>query len=249
MAEINRISSENSSLKLSFEKVKQELVIYENDLESAEKECNNLSRSIKKNEKKIYDIEKENGKVKEDLAQEKAEFSTFRAQVNKEKKTVDKRNKKNEKKEFLKTLKADSSFKCDEILEHEDRMRSHMLIQHTRSFSTQTDFQIFIECHGLHQHILFQVSQSQDRNEIKIKYEDPPEPEPLPSKYSFPVGFPPPSFPPTLDYTIPGLGSPLSKCELCGWYARTGTDMINHKKDAHNFLKNPFLRIRYLRML
>ena len=109
MAEINRISSENSSLKLSFEKVKQELVIYENDLESAEKEWNNLCRSIKKNEKKIYDIEKENGKVKEDLAQEKAEFSTFRAQVNKEKKTVDKRNKKNEKKEFLKTLKADFS--------------------------------------------------------------------------------------------------------------------------------------------
>ena len=37
VAEINRISSENSSLKLSFEKVKQELVIYENDLESAER--------------------------------------------------------------------------------------------------------------------------------------------------------------------------------------------------------------------
>ena len=88
-----------------------------------------------------------------------------------------------------------SCFYCATTIADQDHMKKH-----------------FVECHGLHPHILLQVSQSQDRNEIKIKYEDPPEPEPLPSKYSFPVGFPPPSFPPTLDYTIPGICSPLSKC-------------------------------------
>ena len=122
-------------------------------------------------------------------------------------------------------FKSYSCFYCATTIANQDHMKRH-----------------FVECHGLHKHT-FQVSKSQDRNKIKIRYED-QQPETkassISSKYSFPIGFPPPSFPPTLDYKIPGLGSPLSKCELCGWYARTGKDMMNHKKNVHNYLETPF---------
>ena len=66
------------------------------------------------------------------------------------------------------------------------------------------------ECHGLHQ----------------------PKPSPpfISSKcLSFPVGFPPPTFPST------ALGVSISKCEICGWYASSRIDMVNHKESIHNY--------------
>ena len=52
--------------------------------------------------------------------------------------------------------------------------------------------------------------------------------------FSFPVGFPSPAVSSSFEYPR------LSKCELCGWYARCGMEMMNHKKIAHNHQENPF---------
>ena len=151
VAEEKRIISENLNLKISLEKVKQEKALVESELESAVKETRNVNKSVKQNEKKVYDLEKENRKVKEDLLLEKEEFSILRAQVNKEKKDNEKRNKKNEKKEFLKNLTADSiqdkyqCKQCDELFNEEDKLRNHKLNHHTRSISTQTDAKISVD--------------------------------------------------------------------------------------------------------
>ena len=151
VVEEKRIICENSNLKLSIEKVKQEKKMLESELESAEKESKILMKTIKMNEKKIYDLEKENRKTKEDLQHEKKETAKLNAQINKEKKNSEKRSKKQEKKEFLKTLTADynpNKFpcnKCSELLDAEDKLKNHMLNNHTRSISTQTDLKIFVE--------------------------------------------------------------------------------------------------------
>ena len=58
VVEEKRIICENSNLKLSIEKVKQEKRMIESELESAEKESKILMKTIKMNEKKIYDLEK-----------------------------------------------------------------------------------------------------------------------------------------------------------------------------------------------
>jgi septal ring factor EnvC (AmiA/AmiB activator) len=75
------------------------------ELESAEIEWKKLNKILKQKEKKVYNLEKEITKVKEDLKIEKAALINFRAQVNKEKKDMEKRNNKMEKKEVLNNLK------------------------------------------------------------------------------------------------------------------------------------------------
>ena len=64
-----------------------------------------------------------------------------------------------------------------------------------------------VACHGMHQ----------------------PKPLHFHPKLSFPVGFPPRTF----STISPSLC--LSKCKLCGWYATSRTEMMNHKKTLHNF--------------
>ena len=285
VAEEKRIISENLNLKISLEKVKQEKALVESELASAVKETKNLNKSVKLNEKKVYDLEKENRKVKEDLLLEKEEFSILRAQVNKEKKDNEKRNKKNEKKEFLKNLTADSNQdkyqckQCDELFNEEDKLRNHKLNHHTRSISTQTNVKISVdrkiqvkdselnnleisakndfekyscfycahiitsedllkkhigECHGLHEPSFPKFSKSQS-NQSKMK--------PLhisSTLLSFPVGFPPPTFPQSFNYPSLAPSFLLSKCEYCGWYASCGTEMMKHKKNVHNDHENPF---------
>ena len=66
------------------------------------------NKIVKQNEKKVYDLEKDNKKYKEDLKQVKEEFSVLKSQINKEKKDAERRNKKNEKKQFSKHIKEES---------------------------------------------------------------------------------------------------------------------------------------------
>ena len=117
-----KIKEENVSVENAVasetKQVREENKRLENDLESAEKECKKLNKIIKQTEKKVYDLEKENNKVKEDLKFEKDELSNFKTQVNKERKDMERRNKKIEKKEVLNNIKKEleqNQFECKDV--------------------------------------------------------------------------------------------------------------------------------------
>ena len=65
-----------------------------------EKNAKDFNKSLTQKDKLLYDLEKENKKFSEDLQHEQREFATFKSQVNKERKDVEKSRKKNAKKEF-----------------------------------------------------------------------------------------------------------------------------------------------------
>ena len=89
--------------------------------------------------------------IKENLQKEKTEFSNFKNQINRERKIEDNRRNKSEKKVFLINLKADSKQtefecdKCDECFPNENEMKMHVLVQHVRSSSTQTESVICVD--------------------------------------------------------------------------------------------------------
>ena len=63
-----------------------------------EKNWKTQNRTLKQNEKKIYDLEKENATVKENLQIESAELFSLKIEVSKGKKQLERRNKKTENK-------------------------------------------------------------------------------------------------------------------------------------------------------
>ena len=83
-----------------------------------------MKKILKQNEKKIYDLEKGIEQARHAFKQEEANFATFTTQVKKERKEVDKKNKK----EFLDNLKGESKEnqyfcdKCEEVLISEDKL-------------------------------------------------------------------------------------------------------------------------------
>ena len=63
---------------------------------------------MKCKDKEIHDIKKELATVTKNLSQVKAEFANFTSIVNKERKNNERKDKKNEKKEFLNQLRSES---------------------------------------------------------------------------------------------------------------------------------------------
>ena len=142
---------EVANLKSCLEKVNREKATLEHELESAEKESKTQNKILKQNEKKVYDLEKDNKKYKEDLKQVKEEFSVLKSQINKEKKDAERRNKKNQKKQFSKLIKEESNQdefeckQCGDIFENKIQLRIHMVNFHTTNISTQTEVKISLD--------------------------------------------------------------------------------------------------------
>ena len=143
--------SVNNAVASETKQIREENKRLETELESAEKEWKRLNKILKQTEKKVYDLSKENNKVKEDLEIEKAALNNFRAQVNKERKDMEKRNKKIEKNEVLNNLKEESKpnqfecKKCDNTYISEEKLKTHNLEQHTRTTFSQTDVVISVD--------------------------------------------------------------------------------------------------------
>ena len=75
------------------------------------------SELVKCKDKEIHDIKKELSTVTENLSQVKAEFANFTSIVNKERKNNERKDKKNEKKEFLNQLRSESCPPSLQVLE------------------------------------------------------------------------------------------------------------------------------------
>ena len=146
-----KLEKENGYLQKSLEKIKVENKRVENDLETMEKNWKTQNRTLKQNEKKIYDLEKENATVKENLQIESAELASLKIEVSKEKKQLERRNKKTENKLFLQNLKSESHAdrhecgKCGEIFPSGQNLEDHILNIHTATSSTQTDGKEFVD--------------------------------------------------------------------------------------------------------
>ena len=94
------------------------------------------------------------------------------------------------------------------------------------------------KCHGSHQPNFLQVTKFPLISKPKL-----PKPKVSPQiklslssfslqpLFSFPVGFPQPSF--SQNFLLP-------KCEKCGWLASSGTDLMKLKKAIHGDFENPF---------
>ena len=259
-----KIKEENVSVENAVasetKQVREENKRLENDLESAEKECKKLNKIIKQTEKKVYDLEKENNKVKEDLKIEKDELSNFKTQVNKERKDMERRNKKIEKKEVLNNTKKEleqNQFeckRCDKPYISEEKLKTHILEQHRRSTFSQTDVIISVDrklqvkdsdldvkefdkykcfycakaitseqelkhhvvrCHGRHTTSDFKVN---------IAHQKPID-QNISSEF-LPFG----NLPITPRFS-------LLKCDQCGWFEVTETDLKNHKKICHRIME------------
>ena len=142
LVSFDKMESEMKSKDCLIEKLKAENDNLENDLQSAEKNWKELKKQIKMKDKEVYDLRKENKQVIENLDIVSKELKNLTNQVNKEKKVEAKKMKKQEKKEFIETLKLKpEQFACDScdlILESLGKLKQHVISVHVTSTSTQT---------------------------------------------------------------------------------------------------------------
>jgi seryl-tRNA synthetase len=108
-------------------------------------------KHLKQKDKEVYDLQKENSKLKEEIQIVQSDFSNLKSQVNREAKQAERKKKESEKKEFLNVLTSESkqddvSCKyCDKILSSEDKFRRHLLLHHTNCSSTQTNNVVLVD--------------------------------------------------------------------------------------------------------
>ena len=125
---------------------KADLKNLEQEIDSAEKKDKSSSKALKTKEKEFYEIKKENTKIKEDLDRVKVELVKFKTTANQEKKELERKFKKTEKKDFLNNMKSASNQAdtfncghCGEKFGSKDMLRNHIKIHHEQTSSTQTD--------------------------------------------------------------------------------------------------------------
>ena len=149
--EKNNAVKEKDNLQKIIVGYKLENEQFKDDLESLEKDQKSFNKTLKLKDKQVYDLEKNNSKLKEELLQERSEFALFKSQVNKERKEAEKKRKKTEKKDFLDNLKVESKHLelkckcCDESVSSAEDLRKHMLRLHIKCSSTQTNTEVLIE--------------------------------------------------------------------------------------------------------
>ena len=142
--EIDDLQKINDGYKLENEQIRDEL-------ESLEKDQKSFNKTLKLKDKQVYDLEKYNSKIKEELQHERSEFALFKSQVNKERKEAEKKRKKTEKKDFLDNLKVESKHPelkcnyCDESVSSAEDLKRHMLRFHIKCSSTQTNTVVLID--------------------------------------------------------------------------------------------------------
>ena len=140
--EKNTVMNENIKKDVLIKKLEEDQIKLEHELETAENSCKSWRKSIKIKEKEIYETKKENIKRNEDLDQVKAELVKIRMIANQEKKELERRLKKTEKRDFLNNLKQMDTIPCghcDEKLENNEKLRSHVRIHHQQTSSIQTE--------------------------------------------------------------------------------------------------------------
>ena len=124
------------------QKLKKDNEGLESDLKLSEKNWKDLNKIVKAKDKEIHDMNRE---IKV-LGEVKSEFDQFKVIVNKEKKDLEKKRKKTERKEFLDNIKTCSPdnchFKCnicDVKRESYDQLRNHERALHMQSKSSETE--------------------------------------------------------------------------------------------------------------
>ena len=91
-----------------------------------------------------------------------------------------------------------------------------------------------VKCCGSHGQIFMQNFKTRSPQILQPKFKASPSLD----LFSLPIGFPKHSL--TFPHQDPTFQTFLPKCEHCGWTARCGTDLIDHKKKVHNDYRNPF---------
>ena len=137
---------ETKSLKSKEEKTKLEKVH-----EDVERNFKVMVKQVKEKDKVIYDLQKENGFISDNLLKLKTKFSNLTSTVNKERKKEEKKMKAQQGREFMDNLVADSkeqSFECnlcDMKCDTLPNLQKHVRAFHQRSFSTQTIEKIMLD--------------------------------------------------------------------------------------------------------
>ena len=143
--ENKRIRYEISKKDSEIFKLKQEAKHLETELKTSEIDLKKTHKEIKSKDKEVHDLKKENVKVKEDLDRLNKEHKEFKSHVNQERKEHDRKLKKQEKKDFLNNLKSESNpleincEVCDKKLSSLEKLKAHMLSNHTRQSETQSN--------------------------------------------------------------------------------------------------------------
>ena len=121
------------------------------NLENVEKSLKTVNKQIKAKDKELYDLKKENSILTENFLEVKSKFTNLSTSVNKEKKQEAKRIKKQEKKDFMNNLKAESQTfnfecdKCDKIFDSLSSFRIHAGSFHVVQNSSQTEEKNIVE--------------------------------------------------------------------------------------------------------
>ena len=144
----DEISLSNQKSENLIKKLKDDNAKLEGDLEDVEKKWKVLNKLVKVKEKEIHDLEKENSNLSDNLLQMKTKFTNLTANVNREKKQEEKKLKKQERKEFMENLKAETcilNFGCDKCnlkFETLSKLVNHERMLHMKNNSSQTDVRI-----------------------------------------------------------------------------------------------------------
>ena len=116
----------------------------ENELETVKKNSKDSVKIVKVKEKEILNLQKENCQILESLEAAKKDLQDLKLRVNKEKKDLEKKLKKDENKDFMKNLLPSqvNQFQCnncDVKMESVSKLKEHSRIFHMHTSGTQTN--------------------------------------------------------------------------------------------------------------
>jgi hypothetical protein len=116
----------------------------ENELETVKKNSKDSIKIVKVKEKEILNLQKENCQILESLEAAKIDLQDLKLRVNKEKKDLEKKLKKDQNKDFMKNLLPSqvNQFQCnncDVKMESVSKLKEHGRIFHMHTSGTQTN--------------------------------------------------------------------------------------------------------------